>query len=195
MSSQTSESQISGFQETQISRSFFHSFALDPCITFPIEAGMGIPQPLVNESNIASHELSPNANKRHCTCSILPKSSPPINPTLSPDSGNDTLSIFSALSSDDISTLQAELDEEDLDHETHSIQCALQEAMQASNSKKDNYSRHVSCYVSFIEVERERRSQEHPNRKSNLTTEPITVAKGALFLNFETTRPKVELEL
>ncbi|KAJ4475105.1 hypothetical protein C8R41DRAFT_923707 [Lentinula lateritia] len=64
--------------------------------------------------------------------------------------------------------------------------------MQASNSKKDNYSRHVSCYVSFIEVERERRSQEHPNRKSNLTAEPITVAKVALFLNFETTRPKTK---
>ncbi|KAJ3911601.1 hypothetical protein F5877DRAFT_85752 [Lentinula edodes] len=121
-----------------------------------------------------------------------PKSSPPINPTLSPDSGNDTLSISSALSSDDISTLQAELDEEDLDHKTHSIQCALQEAMQASNSKKDNYSRHVSRYVSFIEVERERHSQEHPNQKSNLTAEPITVAKGALFLNFETTRPKTK---
>lgn len=67
--------------------------------------------------------------------------------------------------------------------------------MQASNSKKDNYSRHVSCYVSFIEVERGRRSQEHPNRKSNLTAEPITVAKVALFLNFETTRPKVFTDL
>ncbi|KAJ3924144.1 MAG: hypothetical protein NXY57DRAFT_970640 [Lentinula lateritia] len=60
---ETSEPQISGFQETQISRSFFHSFALDPRITFPIAAGMGIPQPLVNESNTASHELSPNTNK------------------------------------------------------------------------------------------------------------------------------------
>ncbi|KAJ3772449.1 hypothetical protein FB446DRAFT_772423 [Lentinula raphanica] len=96
------------------------------------------------------------------------------------------------LSQAEITSLRTELDEEDLDYETHAIRCALQEAMQASNSKKDNYSRHVSRYLSFIQSEQERRSREHPDRKSNLTAEPVTVAKVALFLNFETTRPKTK---
>ncbi|KAJ3756086.1 hypothetical protein EV360DRAFT_85289 [Lentinula raphanica] len=46
------------------------------------------------------------------------------------------LSGESTLSGSEIAELQAELDQEDLDYETHSIRRALQEAMQASNSKK-----------------------------------------------------------
>ncbi|KAJ3710073.1 hypothetical protein C8R42DRAFT_729579 [Lentinula raphanica] len=84
----------------------------------------------------------------------------------------------SALSYAEVIALRNELDEEDLDYETHSIRRALQEAMQSSNSKKDNYSCHVAHYLTFIKLEQVHHLQDHPMHKSNLTAEPLTIAKA-----------------
>lgn len=173
MSSQTFAPPISeSTQAVQIPN--IDSFSLDPRCTFPAQMEMDTASP--------PQELPVSPSKRRRTCST------------SPSPNNEDISI-SALSPDDLADLQTELDEEDLDYETHAIRRALQETMQASNSKKDNYSRHVLHYVTFIETECERRSREHPTRKSNLTAEPVTIAKVALFLNFETTRPKVSINI
>ncbi|KAF9063616.1 hypothetical protein BDP27DRAFT_1367866 [Rhodocollybia butyracea] len=178
--------------QLQTGSSFFYNSTLNSSITFPMSK--------TTDSSVSGSQLqfettpsSPASKRRRIgsgPSNLTAESSLSFNDEGPGDSIQTEVS--PSLSAGDIVSLQSELDheEDNLDLETHANRLAMQRAMQAANLKKDNYTRHVLKYMSWTDVEGKHRALENPTRRFKLTAEPITVAKVALFLEYETKRAK-----
>jgi len=69
----------------------------------------------------------------------------------------------------------------DLESQTHEYRLQMRENSKAEKASGNNYSRHVKAYIAFVST------------RPGLSPIPITAAKVSLFLQYETTRPKVSL--
>lgn len=77
-----------------------------------------------------------------------------------------------------------------LDGETHNNRLAITQQMASGKGTESAYARHMKNYYKFWEADQAERLRRDPFWKP-MPPEPITVSNAALFLQYETTRPKV----
>ncbi|KAJ3816974.1 hypothetical protein F5880DRAFT_1618725 [Lentinula raphanica] len=192
--------------------SHFHSFQLDPLVTFSSSESMESPTTLSQQRFRLLHQSNePPAKRLRVDTPLAPPTSSPSSSSSTANSiigGSEDLRLASDLDKGELesildtsasavpghSELELGLDDEDeeIDRETHAYRLQMQNEARNRNSKKDNYSRHVNAYIDWIEYQQQLRSAANPSHHRTLTAEPITAGKVALFLKYEVSRPKAK---
>ena len=96
-------------------------------------------------------------------------------------STSQTSSSFTAHHRDELSALE---------EESHQTRLAIQASITSGKGTEVAYSRHVKNYEDWWVQDQGRRMSED-SRWKEIPAHPITAAKVAIFLQYETTRPKV----
>jgi hypothetical protein len=79
-----------------------------------------------------------------------------------------------------------------IDQETHNARLAIQAEVRSEKGTDPSYTRHLKNYEIFTIDDQARRLENDPAWQV-MNPHPITASKAALFLGYETTRPKVPI--
>ncbi|KAJ3709885.1 hypothetical protein C8R42DRAFT_692116 [Lentinula raphanica] len=202
----------SGRSYNQAKFSHYHTFQLDPLVSFSGPGSMKSSTSLSEQCSSSQQINGPPSKKPRIDAHLSPDTAPPTlssSVTSSTETTGEEFTLISDLHEDeladlttiqdssflaDCSELELGLDEEDeeIDRETHAYRLQMQDEARNRNSKKDNYSRHVNAYFDWIEHQQQLRLEANPSRHRTLTAEPITAGKVAIFLKYEVSRPKAK---
>ena len=81
-----------------------------------------------------------------------------------------------------------------LTQETHAQRLALEDSMASETGTQTAYARHLKGYENWW-INDQMKRMEADSTLHHIPPHPITATKVALFLEFETVRPKVSIDL